>query len=101
MLHHIIRVELHGAISEDYRNLERMLRAIGVTDEVDTSTGREILPSGEYHIVSSSTTQQVHDAVKTIADRTGRNNSIVVTSAPGSNIFVSGLRPARDRDLGR
>lgn len=102
MLHHMIRVELHGANSADYRNLEQMLRAIGVTDEVQTTVGYGKLPSGEYHILSGSSTQAVHDAVKAVADRTRRSNAVVVSSTTADKIFISGLAPIdRSGDLGR
>jgi len=79
-----IRVELHDANWQHYTNLANDLARSGVTDLITASDGVTYKMSpGEYNYEGNATIDNVLNAVRQAANRTGKANAVFVTEAAG------------------
>ena len=77
-----IRVELHDASWSDYNALAKQLAQQGVVDVIRGDDGRTYkLPPAEYNYEGNATAEQVRDAVRRVANVTGRQNAVFVSDA--------------------
>ncbi|MCS5969660.1 DUF2622 domain-containing protein [Klebsiella variicola subsp. variicola] len=80
MTQFIARVEMYGAISEDYENLHVRLQSVGYTRTITSDDGRRLkLPDATYFLNSSSIDQPetVATQVRQIAQLI-RNSAVFV-----------------------
>lgn len=78
-----IRVELHGANSQDYRELSQAMSVRGFSDIVDGDDGKRYkLPPGEYSYIGTITSVQVRDRAVAAAMTTGKTHGVRVTEGP-------------------
>ena len=79
-----IRVELHGANSEDYENLHSQMEKQGFSRTITADNGTEYyLPTAEYNIEVLLTQQEVLDLAKIAANRTKKSFAALVTESNG------------------
>lgn len=81
-----VRVELHGAKSEDvYEVLHKAMEEQGfITYIVDSDTGVAYqLPRAEYNKIGDYTKKQIINYAHIAAKKTGLNYSILVTASAG------------------
>jgi len=91
-----IRVELHDANWQHYVNLAADLAKQGITDLVTASDGVTYKMSpAEYNYEGSATIDNVLDAVRAAAERTGKKNAVFVTQASYRKWI--GLQPVQSR----
>ncbi len=77
-----IRIELHDATWQNYVDLANDLARVGVTDLITASNGTTYkMPPAEYNYEGQALIDQVLNAAKAAADRTGRANAVFVTEA--------------------
>jgi hypothetical protein len=90
----VTRVELHGAVDQDYEALHTAMEAAGFSRTVVGRNGDTYkLPTAEYYCVADTRTE-VRDAAKRAAASTNCDYSVLVTEA--KSIIWSGLRRITD-----
>lgn len=82
-----VRIEMHGATSEDYELLHARMQEKGFERYVsgrsttDGSLGTWILPTGEYNFSSTLEAKSVRDLAKEVADGIRSGSWCLVTAA--------------------
>lgn len=77
-----IRVELHNAQAQHYTELEKDLAKQGITDVIVADDGSCYkLPPAEYNYIGQGSIDDVLNATRASAARTGKANAVFVTEA--------------------
>jgi hypothetical protein len=89
----VLRVELHGAVSDDYDRLHADMAAAGFLRTIVLSGASYHLPTGEYRYESGGETQvAVCEKAHRIASAVRLNPEVFLTESAG--VTAMGLRPA-------
>lgn len=101
MFFHLIRIQIYSANADVYIAAGRMLKEIGMTNEIRLSDGIVYyLPQGEFFYSGDESTQVVHDIVKSVLFELDSQHSVVVITADSeTKIYTSGLRPVHGMSL--
>ena len=76
----LTRVELHGAVYQDYVNLHTHMKALGFSNTIRGSDGVLYqLPPAEYHLVFNCTAVQVREWASQAAKKTGKSAAVLVS----------------------
>ncbi len=80
MANYVARVELHGALFQDYEKLHEEMKKRGYLKTIPANDGTHYdLPTGTYQIMNNAATlSQAFDAAKAAADATGKSSWIFV-----------------------
>lgn len=85
----IVRVELHGALEGDYQVLHALMEKLGFSRSIVDSFGSRFqLPTAEYAINSTLTTEAIRDLVIKTAQSTGKSYWILVVQASDTGWFL-------------
>jgi hypothetical protein len=77
-----IRVELHDANSQHYVDMAKDLARQGITDVITADNGTSYTMSpAEYNYIGNASADDVLEAVKASAAKTGRRYAVFVTEA--------------------
>jgi hypothetical protein len=91
-----IRVELHDANWQHYVDMARDLATKGITDVIVADSGTSYkLPPAEYNYVGNGSADDVLEAAKASAAKTGRRYAVFVTEATRRTWI--GLEPLQGR----
>ncbi len=75
-----VRIELHQAEWRDYDQLHSAMEQRGFSRQIVADDGKLYqMPWAEYNGSGNLTSVQVRDIARTVADRTGKQNSVLVT----------------------
>jgi hypothetical protein len=78
----IVRVELHFATEKDYEILHAGMIGLGFSKQITGAAGIKYnLPTAEYATYSASDVTTIKNAVKNVANKTGRTSWLLVTKA--------------------
>lgn len=82
MTYFTIRVELHDANRQHYADMAKDLATNGITDVIVADNGASYkMPPAEYNYVGNVSAENVLDAAKASAAKTGRRYAVFVTEA--------------------
>ncbi|KAJ9430492.1 MULTISPECIES: hypothetical protein [Enterobacterales] len=85
-----VRVELHGATSDDYEKLHESMGARGYSREVISDDGQWFnLPTAEYVASKSYTATQIRDEVRVVASAISQSNWVLVTESKERSWYLS------------
>lgn len=76
---YIVRIVLHGADSEIYGQLHKLMESRGYLREITEGQTTFILPEAQYVNISDKTTRYVFDETSAVSDAVHENNSVFVT----------------------
>ena len=77
-----IRVELHDANWQHYVDMAKDLASQGITDVIAADSGTSYkMPPAEYNYVGNASADNVLEAAKASAAKTGRPYAVLVTEA--------------------
>jgi hypothetical protein len=80
----ITRVELHGAIADDYETLHSAMSRAGFSRTIVGDSGvKSHLPTAEYHVIGNYTLDAVYEAAVNAANSTGKRFWILSTEISG------------------
>lgn len=97
MAQFIARIELYGAQSDDYAKLHTTMEMAGFVRTVTLQDGPEVmLPTAEYLLIDSLTTEQVLDVARKATSTVWQSFGAVVAKVDGT-LWVSGLKPSQKR----
>lgn len=93
-MNYLVRVELHGAVYDDYQKLHKFMESEGFTRTIVASDGISYqLPTAEYHGVTTLNTNSVLEVVQRAVKNTGKTGMVLVNQY--SQWMSSGLVPVR------
>ena len=85
-----IRITLHGATADDYRDLYSQMALIGASRTIRGTDGLLYdLPDGEYLFTTTLAPEDLRDRVVAIAGAIRANPSVLVTRATGWAFWLS------------
>lgn len=90
MARYIVRVELHGADSEDYDSLHEKMNGKGYSREIRDGKGAWFhLPTAEYTIVKTSTALNIRKEVCAIAGSVKTKYYVLVSEAANTSWWLA------------
>lgn len=79
-----VRIELHNATWDDYKEMYKHLEKQGITDVIAADDGQKYkLPPAEYNYEGNASRTQVLKMAKASAAKVSRSYAVVVTESAG------------------